>query len=211
MEEGSPAFKAGLQPGDILKKWNGKELGDAWAFIRSVQETAVGSRATVEVVRRDQALVLPVTIEARKAQPSPERFVFSFPGLSGPQAMEPAADSGALRPASVGIDTVALTPKLAASLRLPVGRGLLVSSIDLWRDDESALVRVGDIILAVDGQPALDPDTFSSYIQSRRPGTRISLKILRDGEEKSASFQLPNRDPRPQPAIRGWSAGTGLT
>jgi len=197
VEEGSPAFKAGLQPGDILKKWNGKELGDAWAFIRSVQETAVGSRATVEVVRRDQALVLPVTIEARKAQPSPERFVFSFPGLSGPQAMEPAADSGALRPASVGIDTVALTPKLAASLRLPVGRGLLVSSIDLWRDDESALVRVGDIILAVDGQPALDPDTFSSYIQSRRPGTRISLRILRDGEERSASFQLPNRDPRP--------------
>ena len=188
MEEGSPAFKAGLQPGDILKKWNGKELGDAWAFIRSVQETAVGSRATVEVVRRDQALVLPVTIEARQAQPTP----------------------GALRPASVGIDTVALTPKLAASLRLPFGRGLLVSSIDLWRDDESALVRVGDIILAVDGQPALDPGTFSSYVQSRRPGTRISLKILRDGEEKSASFQLPNRDPRPQPAIRGRSAGTGL-
>jgi serine protease Do len=196
VEEESPASKAGLQAGDILKKWNGKELGDAWAFIRSVQETAVGSRATVEIVRQGRSIVLPVTIEARKAQASHERFVFSFPGRARP-GPEAGADGGAKRPASLGIETVALTPRLAYRLSLPVGKGLLVSRIDLWPDDETAPVRVGDIILEVDGQPTVDPDGFSSFVQSRRPGARISLRILRDGEERVTSLQLPERRSNP--------------
>lgn len=146
VEEGSPAFKAGLQPGDILRKWNGKELGDAWAFIRSVQETAVGSRATVEVVRQGRTITLPVTIEARKAQPSPERFVFSIPGMAGSEVAETNPEARAKRAAAAGIDTVALTPKLADSLRLAVARGLLVVNIDLWQDDDKAVLQVGDVI-----------------------------------------------------------------
>ncbi len=43
IENGSPAHRAGLLPGDVLRTWNGREIDDAREFIRAVQETPVGS------------------------------------------------------------------------------------------------------------------------------------------------------------------------
>jgi serine protease Do len=189
VEEGGPASKAGLMPGDILKKWNGREVENAWDFIRNVQDTPVGSQAAVEVLRQGRPLTLTALIEARKPQPVQERFVFSFPETAEPR---PPADISVQTLEVFGIDTLALTPQLARSLRLPVQSGLLVSDVELRQAFDKAGVQVGDVIVLVDGRPVASPAYFYSHMQSRGSGARLLLKLLRRGEERTTTIQLPS-------------------
>jgi len=54
----------------------------------------------------------------------------------------------------------------------------------------TAGVQVGDVIVSVDGQRFLDPGDFSSYVHSRSWGSKILLKVLRKGVERSTALFL---------------------
>jgi serine protease Do len=195
VENDSPAFKAGLLPGDVLKTWNGREISDEREFIRVVQETPIGSQAAVGILRQGSPMTLTALIEARKPLPVPERFVFSFPDTMSRQGL-PVTGVGNGAPLTVlGVDTVPLTPKLAEVLNIPVRSGLLVANIDLQRVFDQAGVQVGDVIMLVDGQRIATPAGFASHMQARGPGAKVTLQLLRKGEFLVVTIQLPPTGP----------------
>jgi len=51
-------------------------------------------------------------------------------------------------------------------------------------------VEVGDVITAVDGRPIASPAAFISHLQSRGPGAKVVLKLLRGGTERTITVQL---------------------
>jgi serine protease Do len=59
---GSPAEKAGLQQGDVLLKFDGKDVKDARQLQMVVAETPIGKQVTVELFRDGKNLTLPVTL-----------------------------------------------------------------------------------------------------------------------------------------------------
>jgi len=190
VEKGSPAQKAGLQPEDLVRRWNGKEVREPREFIRSVQNAAIGSQASIEVERRGKELALMAVIEARRPGPVEEKFVLSFPEMVMLQSAD-VYNQSAQRPMSLyGIDTVALTPQLAEFFSIPVRSGLLVSNVDAQRAFNLAGVQVGDIIMAVDGRHFASPNDFYTHIRSRRPGSSIALKIHRKGAERTTIIIL---------------------
>ncbi len=196
IEAGSPAEKAGLLPGDLLWKWNGREIADARNFIRAVQDTPIGSQVSLQVRRQDRPVSLTALIEARKPQRVQEKFVFSFPELPGPPGARPNDGSPAADPlAAWGVDTLALTPQLAEVFQIPAQQGLLVYNLDLQKAFDQAGVQIGDVILQVEGRPVNDPGAFYSFMQARGPGARFSLKILRKGTERVTTVQLPAGKP----------------
>ena len=47
-----------------------------------------------------------------------------------------------------------------------------------------------DVIVGVNGKKTTKPDEFLSEVESHRPGDRITIEVLRDGEMVSVSIVL---------------------
>jgi S1-C subfamily serine protease len=192
--QGSPAQKAGLRAEDALVKWNGREIRDSRQFISLVQDTPIGSKANIHLLRKDQALSVVALIEARRPPERSERISLNFP-LSAPQsAVEHRPGTAQIpEPAStwIGIETAALTAQLAEFLQIPGKTGLLVAYVEAQTPFEQAGIQVGDVILTVDHQPILDPRLFSSLLQMRRGGAPLLIHLLRKGNLQTTEIQLP--------------------
>ncbi|MCL6634232.1 MAG: trypsin-like peptidase domain-containing protein [Peptococcaceae bacterium] len=63
--KGSPAYKAGLQQGDVVVRYNGSEINSPSDLIEQVGATAVGSRVEVQFVRGGETRTATVTIESK--------------------------------------------------------------------------------------------------------------------------------------------------
>lgn len=65
----SPAATAGIQPGDVLFKWNGKAVNSPADLRQLVEKTPIASRAKVVVLRAKQELNLEVIVGDRPPLP----------------------------------------------------------------------------------------------------------------------------------------------
>lgn len=62
---GSPAEQSGLEPGDVVVKWNTDEISDASDLSLAVARTPIGSKAKAEVVRDGEKRTLEVVVGER--------------------------------------------------------------------------------------------------------------------------------------------------
>jgi Do/DeqQ family serine protease len=62
----SAAYRAGLEPGDIILSFNGTAISDPSQFVRLVADSPIGSSARVEVLRDGQRHTLRIPIEAQQ-------------------------------------------------------------------------------------------------------------------------------------------------
>jgi S1-C subfamily serine protease len=61
----SPALEAGMQPGDVVLRWDGSTVASAANLSQLVANTPIGSTVDVEVLRARQATKLRVTVKER--------------------------------------------------------------------------------------------------------------------------------------------------
>ncbi len=62
----SAAYKAGLEPGDIILSFNGTPVSDPSQFVRMVSDSAIGSTARVEVLRDARRQTIRIPIETQQ-------------------------------------------------------------------------------------------------------------------------------------------------
>src|SRR5262249_24535216 len=65
---GSAAQKAGLQPGDVILKFNGKPIGSAGELSAMVGQALPGEKATLDIWRKGEAKQISATLGAAEAQ-----------------------------------------------------------------------------------------------------------------------------------------------
>jgi serine protease Do len=194
VELDSPAQKAGLASGDFLVKYDGRQITDARQFIPLVQNTPIGSKAVLEILRQGQPMTVTSSIEARRLQRVQRRLAFNFPGAVSRQAVGMFSEPNIFNPKPlVGLDTVLLTPPLADAMQMPEQTGLLVIDVARQLPADRAGVLAGDVIVAVDGRPIVDAPGFAAYLQTRDWSRQLELKIIRKGMERNITVQLPNQ------------------
>ena len=66
LDRRSPAYQAGLEPGDIIISFNGQPVADPSQFIQLVSDAAIGSTATVVVVRESRQVTLKIPVLQRE-------------------------------------------------------------------------------------------------------------------------------------------------
>jgi hypothetical protein len=194
VEQDSPAEKAGLASEDFLLKYDGQEIRDMRQFIQLVQRTPIGSRAVLDIIRQGNPMTINAAIEARRPQPARGRLAFSLPGAINTQAAGRDPEAKRLSPQPlVGLDTIVLTPPLADAMQIPVKAGLLVIDVSKQSPADLAGVLIGDVIMAMGGQPITDAPSFASFLQTLDWGAQLELRILRKGTELTITVQLPEQ------------------
>ena len=169
VNEGQPAGKAGLQPGDVITEFNGKPVTDNESLVALVVATKPGTTVPLTVYRAKQRKSINITIgeldlEAEQGQPT-----------------RPDVDT---EPTSTGFGMTIepLTPDIARELKLPAGQGgVLVSDVSRGSPASNASVAPGDIILSVNRTPVSSVSQVTRELESAPPGSTVFLVVWRIG------------------------------
>ena len=97
----------------------------------------------------------------------------------------------------LGIRSEDVTPQLAAANGLSVQSGALVAGFAQdtagTSPAQAAGLRVGDIIVAVDGQAVASGSDLASALFSKAPGTRVTLTVVRGSSQLTIPVTLGER------------------
>jgi len=86
---------------------------------------------------------------------------------------------GHLHRPEIGIVVQTITPTLAEGLKLPRNFGVVISDVLPGGPAEAAGVRIGDVLLAIDGKAASSVPYVAFHLMSRESGDKVHLDILR--------------------------------
>ncbi len=165
VEKGGPADKAGLEPGDVILKFDGKTVNQSGDLPRIVGATKPGARVTVQVWRKSAIRELTLNVGEIPA----EKMAQSV-GKGGRQAAPAAANR-------LGLVLSELTAEQKKDLNL--NHGLVVEEVK--NGASQADLRPGDVILALISKgtqtEAKSVDQFNKLLaQSEKAATTLLVR-----------------------------------
>jgi len=169
VEKGGPADKAGLEPGDVILKFDGKPINASADLPRLVAATKPGTRSTLQVWRKGATRDIAVTV----GEMTDEKTASNRPAR-GSKPPEQQANR-------LGLVLNELTADQKRDLKM--SSGLLVEEV---RGTTSrADLRQGDIIVALISKGATTEvktvDQFNKLLAQFEKGSNVTL-LIRRGE-----------------------------
>lgn len=107
---------------------------------------------------------------------------FSIPTKLAREVMQEIIEHGQVIRGWLGIEVQPLTPELAESFGLEGRPGIIVAGV--YRDGpaQKAGLQPGDLIIDIDGEPALDGRSSMNQVARARPGAKIRIRVQRGTE-----------------------------
>jgi serine protease Do len=93
----------------------------------------------------------------------------------------------------LGVHPEDISPGLAYNFSLNTENGALVGFVEPGTPAEKAGIKSGDVIDAYDGQPIKDANDLMLAVADCSPDSKATLKILRDGKERTVTVVLAER------------------
>jgi S1-C subfamily serine protease len=97
-----------------------------------------------------------------------------------------------------GIDVADISPELAESLGLKGTRGAIVGAIERGSPADRSGMKLGDVIVSVNGLPVHDVSATLKAIASVPPGKSVPVRVLRRNQELNLDVTVGKRRPRPR-------------
>jgi len=168
--KGMPADKAGIQIKDVIVEIDGVAIKSDSAMRRAIGETKPGKSVNVKIYRDGKTIDVPVTVAAldEKALASNER-----------QSME--------RAQKLGIVVDEVPPGIYKKLQLEAGEGVIITEIS--RRSRIPGVKVGDVILSINGTPVNSVEDFVQSLGEIRAGEALSLVIRDENSERMVTIR----------------------
>jgi serine protease Do len=174
---GSPAAQAGVQPGDVIRKFDGHDVKSFGALRSLVAQTQLNKEVELEVVRDGKTVKVKTQI---KEQPVDYQTSGVVPRRNQPQPQQPQQPGNQLTAdtplASIHVEE--LTPEIARQLDLPPNvQGVLVSRVD--PDSGVAELQKGDVIEEINQQPITSLADYNKIAASIDPSQPQILSVCR--------------------------------
>ena len=162
----SPASKAGLKSGDVIRELDGTKVINGSALQVAVSGIAPGNMITLEVIRDSRQQTLKVTVGEYHADTEVSEIT------------DPASHQGG----KLGLAVNDLTQEMREQLNIPAQiNGVAIQSIRPASPAEDAGLTPGDVILEVDRHAIQSAEKFVSEVHSKANGKDILLLVWSRG------------------------------
>ena len=163
----SPAGRAGLESGDVLREIDGKKITNGSMLQVTVSEMTPGTPITLGILRDGKPQTLHVTVGEFHASGSEEAS---------------NDEQGAEQRGRLGLTVANLTPDLRQQFNVPDHvHGAVIESVRPGSAAEDAGLTAGDVILGVDRHPVEDADSFVNQLHSEPAGKDVLLLVWANG------------------------------
>lgn len=183
-----PAEQAGLKPGDIVLKFNGRDIKEMRELPRQVAEAAIDSEATIEYWRDGQVKTTKIKVgELEKAEDN---------GLlsdKGGDKTKPDAPGGSTSIDSVGLSIAAISAQDRQTFNIADDvQGVIVKAVKPSSEAAEKGLSEGDVIVEINQQSVSDAASVKDIIDKAAKAGRNSVLLLvnREGDVRFVALRL---------------------
>lgn len=113
---------------------------------------------------------------------------FAIPSDMAQIIMDQLIKYGSVSRGIAGVILQTVTPDLAAAFNEPNAKGALITQVSPNSPAAKAGIQVGDIVLSVNGEPAVNSGQVRNEIGLLRAGSTVDMQILRDNKIQNIKF-----------------------
>ena len=169
VNDGGPAQKGGIQPGDVVLSFDGKEIADVRQLPRIVAETPIDKVVKVTVWRKRKEETVDVKVGL----------------LDENEAQQASAPAGATEPPvtvkALGLSLSTITPDLRTKFSLADdASGVVVVDVQSNSPAAEKAVKAGDVIVEVAQEEVKSPAQVADKVEEAKKAGRKSVLMLID-------------------------------
>jgi len=123
---------------------------------------------------------------------------FAIPASTAKTVMEQIIQNGSVQRGWIGVGVQDLNKEIAESFRIPGTRGALITEVFRGTPADRGGVKVGDVLVAVDGKPVTDSATMLNLIAALVPGSQATLRVMREARTLELKVTVGKRPKQPR-------------
>lgn len=181
VQDDSPAAEAGIEEGDVVVAFGGKDVDSPDELRDIVRDFEPGSQAKLELVRDGKSQTVTLTVGDR---PESETFSFVTPDLDGQGFGEMRRAFAMIGGPRLGIDARDIEDDELASY-FGAKSGILVLDVSDESVAEKAGVKAGDVIQQIGDEKVTDIDDLRDAVREFDEGDEFTIGVLRHGKAQS--------------------------
>lgn len=174
IDEKGPAKPAGLEVGDVIVKFDGKEVKDSRDLPRIVAATPVGKDVPVQIMRKGKELAKTVKLgrleDGEKVQQA-----------SAKPSSEPAKPATT---SALGLELSAQSDDLRKRYSIKEGlKGVVITKVDSNSNAADKRILVGELIVEIGQEPVNSPEDVTKRLEAlKKEGKKSALLLVSNGQ-----------------------------
>jgi serine protease Do len=185
VEDKGPAKPAGIEPGDVIVKFDGKDIKEAKDLSRVVADTAVGKEVDVVIIRKGAEETRKVTLGRLE---------------DGDKAVQASAKSSepAEKPVTqkaLGLDLASLSKDLRSRYKIKDSvKGVIITNVDGTSDAADKGLSAGDVIVEVAQEAVSSAADIKKRVDLLKKDGKKSVLLLvsnGDGAVRFVALSVP--------------------
>jgi serine protease Do len=179
-----PAAKAGIESGDVIMKFDGKDVTTMRGLPRIVAQTQIGKNVDVEALRKGERKNFKVVVGRLDEDDKP-----SEPAKAEPKGPDKPAPGRAM----IGLKVTPLTDELRRKHGLDRSiKGLLVTEADPQSPAAEKGIKAGDVIVEAAQEQVNSVDDLARNVEKvRKSGRKAVLLRVEDGKGDMRFVAVP--------------------
>ena len=214
----SPAELAKLQTGDVVLKIGDRDVSSPDVLAAEIRKRKPGQDVTLKIERDGKPMDVKVKLGEYAENEALREMEVRFPGFFGPDAPMPGTAPKSVSPEKaprpdaprplapktqewsyetrkfIGVYCGELNRELAEHFGVKEGTGLIVSKLTEGGPAEKAKLKVGDVIISVDGKRVETVNDLIDLVQAKAKGTKVKLEILREKKAMTIDVEVSEEE-----------------
>jgi serine protease Do len=184
VEDKGPAKPAGIEPGDVVVKFDGKDIKEPKDLSRVVADTAVGKEVDVVIIRKGKEEIRKVTL----GRLEDDKAVQAAVKTQAEPAEKPVTQK------ALGLDLATLSKDLRTRYKIKDSvKGVIITSVDGTSDAAEKRLSAGEVIVEVAQEAVANAADVKKRVDQLKKDGKKSILLLvsnADGELRFVALSV---------------------